>query len=675
MSISRYKLHLMIWIAAALLQFAAPTVAEAQNRNRETIDSLRWGYEYNSAEAYRRANQAQHLDSTYYVGYLIEGYHFSERAEELSGLAKAVPPLRKAIDLFEKDFGRLLKRRIDGEAIFGGAWRDLLKQLDYYDLSNRLINTYITLEQPDSAYAASRRLLSKNLVFDFQSLHWISWLYFRSRIYTSEKYGFLRDSIEENMQEAVAYSDTMEMRYKKNVGFIRREIMGVFVPNTPFYNAFSSSFIEGPMSTLANTRGILYGYNLNPELAASYFKKMPGDDNLAKNVNLGYTYLSAVDLREAEKYFSDVPDMGSRSRGGHWQGFSIVQVSKDTPFAGAAHLQADRDSHGYTIGYGWDNLCLARMYLYAGQLDECASALAKAENFKEVHYNTSFREDQYRFMLKTLQLMLTNARLKATKFENKNNWIAFDWWKRFPGLTLEKYTMLYRLANEMADNPEREMVFYRPFHSESIISFDELWFIIQNYSTNYFKKVFSEDAQTDPRENVDRYYRYFSGMLQREDGESEKAYDTLTETLSDSKLDNQYERLLIARIHQNAGEIAAEEGWQPQRIFHTNMLYQNYPELVPFSGLQMAFRLNVNESLANETRWQNIEDDLQDFNINWDAPENENWPEVQIAQNGDSQLQYQVIVNREVFTQGIVEISQPGAAKRLVYALFRINRK
>ncbi|MEZ4762334.1 MAG: hypothetical protein R3C26_03725 [Calditrichia bacterium] len=114
----------------------------------------------------------------------------------------------------------------------------------------------------------------------------------------------------------------------------------------------------------------------------------------------------------------------SRSRGGHWQGFSIVQVSKDTPFAGAAHLQADRDSHGYTIGYGWDNLCLARMYLYAGQLDECASALAKAENFKEVHYNTSFREDQYRFMLKTLQLMLTNARLKATKFENKNNWIA-----------------------------------------------------------------------------------------------------------------------------------------------------------------------------------------------------------------------------------------------------------
>ncbi|MEZ4762336.1 MAG: hypothetical protein R3C26_03735 [Calditrichia bacterium] len=152
--------------SSGTLQFATPTVAEAQNRTRRNHRQLALGV-YNSAEAYRRANQAQHLDSTYYVGYLIEGYHFSERAEELSGLAKAVPPLRKAIDLFEKDFGRLLKRRIDGEAIFGGAWRDLLKQLDYYDLSNRLINTYITLEQPDSAYAASRRLLSKNLVFDF----------------------------------------------------------------------------------------------------------------------------------------------------------------------------------------------------------------------------------------------------------------------------------------------------------------------------------------------------------------------------------------------------------------------------------------------------------------------------------------------------------------------------
>ncbi|MEZ4762335.1 MAG: hypothetical protein R3C26_03730 [Calditrichia bacterium] len=74
------------------------------------------------------------------------------------------------------------------------------------------------------------------------------------------------------MQEAVAYSDTMEMRYKKNVGFIRREIMGVFVPNTPFYNAFNSSFIEGPMSTLPTRAAFYAGYNLNPELAASYFK-------------------------------------------------------------------------------------------------------------------------------------------------------------------------------------------------------------------------------------------------------------------------------------------------------------------------------------------------------------------------------------------------------------------
>ncbi|MEZ4762332.1 MAG: hypothetical protein R3C26_03715 [Calditrichia bacterium] len=105
------------------------------------------------------------------------------------------------------------------------------------------------------------------------------------------------------------------------------------------------------------------------------------------------------------------------------------------------------------------------------------------------------------------------------------------------------------------------------------------------------------------------------------------------------------------------------------------MLYQNYPELVPFSGLQMAFRLNVNESLVNETRWQHIEDDLQDFNINWDAPENENWPEVQIAQNGDGQLQYQVIVNREVFTQGIVELSQPGAAKTVSLRIISYQSK
>ena len=636
---------------------------DKQSRTRTTIDSLRYGFDYKSADAYRNANQAKHLDSTYYVGYLIEGYHFFEKAEEHSGLTKAVTPLRKALTLFEKEFGKVLDHRITRSEMYTGAWRDLFRQLDYYDISNRLISTYITLEQPDSAYSATRRLMKKDLVFDFQSRHWLSWLYFRSRIY----------SIEENMRLAIAYTDSMEARYRRNVPFIKSQIMSVVVKGSPFYRAFDNSFVQAPLSTIANTRGILYGYNLNPELAASYFKKMEGEDNLAKTVNLGFTYLSAIDFREAESYFSKVPDRGSRSRGGHWQGYSMIYAGKDMPLAGALQLQEDRDNHGYTIGYGWDNLCIARMYLYSGNIEACARALKKADDFNEVHYNTSFREDQYRFMLKTLRLMQARYQIQAHKFENKNRWLSFNWWKDFPGLAYDKYTTLYKLANEMTENPERDMVYYHILHTESVISFDELWYIIKNYSNDFFLKKFKAYEQNDPRQQTDRYYKYYIGKLLLETGKSEQAYDMLTSILNSGKLDKIYERLLVARIHENCAIIANDNGWGPQLAFHTNLFYQTYPELVPFSDIQMSFQLSLNADQQNPAV-KKLLGQLEKFNINWHADEAGNFPEVQFAFDDQNQVQYQVMVNREIFTQGYVDLSAPDAVKKLAYRLFKVYR-
>ena len=666
------KKRLFLSVMLLLTTFAFSQSQLRQSRARAKIDSLRYGFDYKSADAYRNANQAKHLDSTYYVGYLIEGYHFFEKAEEHSGLSKAVGPLRKALALFEKEFGGVLNHRITRSEMYSGAWRDLFRQLDYYDISNRLISTYITLEQPDSAYRATLRLRKKDLVFDFQSLHWLSWLYFRSRIFTSDKYRFMGDSIEENMRMAIAFTDSMEARYRRNVPFIKSQIMSVVVKGSPFYKAFDNSFVKAPLSTIANTRGILYGYNLNPELAASYFKKIDGEDNLAKTVNLGFTYLSAIDFREAESYFSKVPDRGSRSRGGHWQGYSMIYVSKDEPLAGAVQLKEDRDNHGYTIGYGWDNLCIARMFLYSGNIEACARSLDKADDFNEVHYNTSFREDQYRFMLKTLRLMQARYEIQAHKFENRRHWLSFDWWKDIPGLTYDKYTTLYKLANEMTENPERNMVYYHPFHTESIISFDELWYIIKNYSNDYFLKKLKAYDQTDPRQQADRYYKYYIGKLLKAAGSSEAAYDMLTGILNSGKLDKINERLLIARIHENCAEIAADNDWGPQVAFHTNLFYQTYPELVPFSDVRMSFRLTP--ANTQNPALQKVLSQLERFNINWQADESGNYPDVQFSLNEQNQLQYQVMVNREVFTQGYVDLSTPDAANKLAYRLFKIYR-
>lgn len=670
---------------AALLVSLLGTLLFTQNtfgdqKARAIIDTLRWGFNYKSAEAYKRANQAQQLDSTYYVSYLIEGYHFFEKAEEHTGLAKAVVPLRKAVDLFEKDFSYCLGKNYTREEIYSGEWRNLFRQLDYFDLSNRLINCYISLEQPDSAYNAVMRLKKADFVYDFQSFHWLAWLYFRTRIYNSSKYAFLKNSIEENLKAAFEYTDSLEIRLEKNEPFIRNEILGAVVKGSSFYNSFEDAFLKTPRGIIANNLGILYGYNLRPELAAKYFKKMDNEESLARTVNLGFTYHSNIDFRTAEEYFSKVPDLGSRSRGGHWQGYSTIFVYKDEPQEGATKLHAERydgrDQSIYTIGYGWDNLCLARMYLYNGLLEDCRLSLDKADNFTEVHYNTSFREDQYRFMLKTLRLLHDQYELQAYKFEHKNRWLNPGWWKDFAYLTYQKYTTLYQLANELAENPERVMVYYHIFHTESIISFDELWLIIRNFSSEFFKKTFRGLSREDPRENLFRYYNYFIGKLLMGEGKYETAYDVLTAVLTDAKLDKEYEKLLIARVHESAALIADKKNWGPQKVFHINELYRNYPQLLPYSDVEMIFHLRLSDELKSDKRpeTQNALEQLQDFNIEWDTSGKENYPEVQLGLAGNNAITYQVIINREVFTQGSVDLTAPDAGKKLAYRLFKILR-
>ncbi|RMG37422.1 MAG: hypothetical protein D6732_06785, partial [Methanobacteriota archaeon] len=359
-----------------------------------------------SAEAFRRANRAKQLDSTYYVSYLIEGFHYYDRAEEMSGLRRALKPLRKAIQLYEHDFGYNLNKRYTFEQIIlDGRWQELLRQIDYLTLMSTLIECYTSLEMPDSAYQALIHLRDADMAFDFRAYQGLAWLYFRSRIYTSKEHPFLKNSIDENLRMAFLYTDSLELKFKKTLPYLQNQVMKAYTQGSGFYRFVEDAFINQTLESIANTRGILYGYNFKPQIAVRYFLKMKDPESVAKPVNLGYAYLSDVNLRKSEYYFSRVPDKGSKTRGGHWQGFSTIFVSKGEPLQGALELSEQRDKHGYTIGYGWDNLCLARMYLYGGLLDACKKSLDKAANFQEVHFNSSFREDQYQFMLKTLRFL------------------------------------------------------------------------------------------------------------------------------------------------------------------------------------------------------------------------------------------------------------------------------
>lgn len=659
-----------LFITVLLLISGSSFALLAQNsRNRAVIDSLRYGESYQSAEMFRRANRAQALDSTYYVGYLIEGYHYFSRAEEQTGLARAVAPLEKALALFEKEFGATLRKRYRKEDFFRGEFPSFFKQLDYMDLANRLVIVYNSLEQPDRAYQTIMRLKKKNLALDFESYHWLSWLFFRNRIFTDEQFPFLEPTIEGNLEKALLFADSLEQKHRRELGYIQNDFLAIIDPKHDFTRYLKEAFVEGPRNVLANTRGILLGYNLQPEAAARSFMKMK-NDGVAKNVNLGYSYHANIDFRNAEKYFSQVPDEDSKSRGGHWQGYSSLFVFNGKPLEGAMKLREKRDAHGFTIGYGWDNLCLARMYLYAGQLQEARHCLDKAENFVEVHYNSSFREDQYRFMLKVLRLQLTRQSHAALEFEDRNYLLSWNWWKELPFSAYTKYSTLYTLANDLALNREREIVYYHIFHTENIITFDELWEILRHYNRDFFRKTFSDLSRSDPRPDLKRYYDYYLALQTEDAGDAEGAYDQLSAILRDPNVDAGYERLLLGRLHEHCARLAAENDWEPQRRFHLNELYRLYPQLIPFSGQTMTFRLQPVNTEGDEALARLLSD-LKACNIGFDEEASSEWPVLEISRNGE-QVKFVVTRGQDVQAQGFVDPARPDAGKSLAYQLFNI---
>src|ERR1051325_1183157 len=88
-----------------LTVFLSPHLS-AQNKIREQIDQERAtdAGSFLDSKMYEKARSFIRKDSTYYVGYLLEGGFLFFRANDELGFTKAIGPLKKALDKIEHDF-------------------------------------------------------------------------------------------------------------------------------------------------------------------------------------------------------------------------------------------------------------------------------------------------------------------------------------------------------------------------------------------------------------------------------------------------------------------------------------------------------------------------------------------------------------------------------------------
>jgi hypothetical protein len=248
-----------------------------------------------------------------------------------------------------------------------------------------------------------------------------------------------------------------------------------------------------------------------------------------------------------------------------------------------------------------------------------------------------------------LKVQLIDKKIKQVKFLNKGWWYSFTDLYNVISLKLEKVLVQYIVVNELANNPERKRIVYDLFCAESTVSFDETMYLLKDFSNSYFENKYEAYQSEDKRGRVKRYFKLLTAKFKLENGKTEEAIhdseDLLKETLSPNNpfpVDTANEKLYLARLYEVLANAHADDENKYYTDFYRNILFDEFPQMVPFSNLKIKMKLNV--SGLDDAITKEVVSDLKDCNIEWVTDSSINIPAATISfdKKGKS---YQAIIN------------------------------
>ncbi len=574
-----------------------PVPHPRNTEKRYEIDAKRMGTNINSADALPRSREFIRIDSSYYVGWMYEGIYKVDHAADFLGYKNAIIPLERALFQLERDYARMLRTRSADLMVYYPAYRF---HADYATIAYHLMDCYQNTEQPLEAYHLIRRTLKWNFQNEMfmQSYNYLAWTVHRNRFYTSARLPFLKNSIRENEQLAHGYLDSALRK-------VRRD--------SPLNASFFPGYESGARQSVYHYKAMLYSYALNIDSAQYYYKLMSTTPLFSHN-NYA-TFLSICgNFRAAEKEYdlASVQDAGDK-RLQEWAYYSsILDIYKGRPERGISNMKDMIKAVGSTPGFGWYNIALARCCTYNGDIRESERYINKAEAFKEVHIGTTLGQSHYDFSINLIKLLNNVNRIQQIKFENKGWWYSPS---ALSGLGKElgsQYLLQYLIVNQFAMNPERDLVVYKLFSTESTVSWDEIWFLIRDFSTRFFLDKFRKEIEEDQRPLVKKYFKLNVAKLLIGRGDYTGAKKVLYDILNSEQTDMEYEKLFVARTFEALAECAKKLDNTAEYNEYLYSMYTHYPQLLPFSDLKPNMRLQV---LGNADK--QLVSRLKDCNINW----------------------------------------------------------
>lgn len=580
--INASRIKYFLCVAICIISFSS--FAQTKEQLRYEIDAKRGGMSYTSKDALPRGREFKRLDSTYYVGWMFEGMYKFDHAADFIGFRVASDQLEKASILLEKDFKKQLRTRTS--EVF-----EYIKMMNYHRdwdyISYALMQCYSNMDMPDKVWALLQRCKRNDLQDEvyLDTYNYLAWTVHRNRFYTNSKYSFLKKSINENEKYANKLLDSSALKIKRDA-LINKTI-------------FSANYEKEKMPGVWHYKSILYSYQLNIESGAYYYEKLRDSGYFPENNFATFCAIQGKFI-DAEQYYdiAKMQDQGDKRMKESFYYLSIINSYKNNNKAGILELKDLIKANGSTPGFGWYNLALTRDLMYDGQTEIAKRYAMRAEQFKEIHIGTTLGQSHYDFTVSLLNLILKEREIEQLKFLHNNWWYSPMLISKIAALTVEKYTLQFLIINQFASNPERDLVIYKLFSTESTVSFDEIWYLIDGFSTNYFLNKFEKEITQEKRYNIKRYDKLFVAKLLMKKGKYKEAKLKLESILNEILIDKEFEKLLLARVYE-ALAICKKE-LKENDMIDLKYCAEIYPQLLPFSGFQIPIRLHSNEKTEKE---------------------------------------------------------------------------
>lgn len=546
---------------------------------RRSIDIDRRNLVFSSQEAFEKSREYIRRDSTYYIGWMYSGAYLYDRANDEKGFEQAIKPLQKAFDLMERDYDKQLRTRTND---YIGYIAVGYLHNDYSLIANWLAGAYQNIENAQAAYDVLMRVKERDMQYEYSVDSWntLAWIYHRNRMYTSEKFPFLLNSVTENDSLAYDCLDSAIAKTQRDVEICN----GLFDP-TSFNARYYFTY---------HYKVILFTYDFELDSADYYYDILLNSGYYSSNNYANYMYMKG-EFSIAEQFYLEAEQRDNSTEKHTREYFymrGLLEINRATPQRADSLLDAVISKDGQTPGYGWHNIALARAQSYEGLTTISQRTLNGAARFEELHIGTTWGQEQYSLSVAMLNYV-NQLHFESEYYFENNEWYFWlnpvNWYKALEFKVRVHHFKLI-LVSLVAANPERAAVIYPLFSSENLLSWDESWQMLDGFSNKYFIDVYEAMLEKDPRPGVKNYIKFVLAKLYISNGDEDVGLEYLEEiyaNLSNERMD--FDNMLYARTCEAIAQISdgdLKQEWLREA-------YNTFPQMIPYSNEQMNFNVTI----------------------------------------------------------------------------------